>query len=61
MQNELIIKTSNMKKVYLKPTMTVVMVQHQGSILGDSNPGTYNEVSEKASYSRQGGGWDDDE
>ena len=60
MQNELIINVSNMKKVYMKPTMTVVMVQHQASIL-EASPSTYNEVSNNESYSRQSGGWDDDE
>ena len=47
------------KKVYMKPTMTVVMVQHQASILNGS-PGYNNEVSNNASYSRQGG-WSDDD
>lgn len=47
-----------MKKEYLKPTMTVVMVQHQCSLLAGS-PQTNDQVSSKPSYSRQSD-WDDE-
>ncbi len=48
-----------MKKVYMKPTMKAVMVQHQASILNGS-PNAHDVVSNKASYSRQGD-WGDEE
>ena len=48
------------KKVYQKPAMQVVKIQHQCNILAGS-PGTHDEYSSGPSYSREARDWSDDE
>ena len=48
------------KKVYLRPSIKVVAA-HPMQLIAASGLQIHNETSEKPSYSRTGGFWDDDE
>lgn len=49
------------KRLYRKPALRVVQIQHHTHMLAGSNPAAINEVSTNASYSRRRGGWDEED
>lgn len=48
------------KRLYRKPALRVVKIQHHTHMLAGSNPAVNNEVSTKPSYSRAWRDWQDD-